>query len=63
MSSGDIERSAADSSEETGTDTTPEIEPAGSQGYGISEDLAATLLGLFLLALVLLGIIPKGIVP
>jgi len=29
----------------------------------VSEDVAATLLGLLLLVLVLLGIIPKGIVP
>jgi hypothetical protein len=63
VSSGDIERSPEDTSGETGIDTTPEMEPGGSRGYGISEDLAATLLGLFLLALVLLGIIPKGIVP
>jgi hypothetical protein len=63
VSSGDIERSPADASGETETDTTPGIEPEASRGYGISEDLAATLLGLFLLALVLLGIIPKGIVP
>ena len=63
MSSGDIERPAADAPGETGTGTMPETEPAGSAANGISEDLAATLLGLFLLALVLLGIIPKGIVP
>jgi len=63
VSSSDIGRPPADTSGETGTDTTPEIEPGDERGYGISEDLAATLLGLFLLALVLLGIIPKGIVP
>ncbi len=63
MSSGDIERPPVGASGETGISGTSEIEPGGSRLFGISEDVAATLLGLFLLALVLLGIIPKGIVP
>jgi hypothetical protein len=45
-----------------GGGTNPPL-PDAPRGFGISEDLAATLLGLTLLALVLLGIIPKGIIP
>ncbi len=58
---GDREPAPAGAAGETGPEAKRATEDGG--GYRISEDLAATLLGLILLSLVLLGIIPKGIIP
>lgn len=39
------------------------IDPRESGKFSISEDWAATILGLVLLALALTGIIPAGLIP
>lgn len=40
-----------------------EAEPAPRRGPGISEDWAATIVGLVLVILVLAGVIGKGMIP
>ncbi len=45
----------------TETGAVPEVEQAGR--LAISEDWAATIIGLVLLGLVLAGVITKGLVP